>query len=493
MPSQTKLQDGKELTLGALFLLDNAPECPKDMSWHEFSGWAIAKHLKRYAHYYHPQGQRSLATVARMWVRILDMWKNNTKKKMPEPDEECKDGVDILLAYGGTKLLQKRFLEDQKYDRDTFSESRLNKHVSEKSASRKAKIDGRPEGQTAEGSNGSENANNHDVREQEHRSGEADATAPNSTQPILPSPPSNVGTSLLPPDNGHTAPNSNSVDIQERREQSETTSGEQPQPSHAEGRRLRSSVSSQTRPLIADNGTLYASKEVSAAFSVNNAGGHNESVPVPKRKLTQDHELQKRQRQLDNATNQDDSNGREPPSNVTTQAEHSSKVPLTVNETKGLEVPQNTVTSREKQHQPQLAKLYLNQQGRNMKSLYSDIKEATDVVLSSIGRIRNKQSPLQPKPSGPLKDLYARCWGPRWEKVRLRQDDDGFFTIPQVTTSLLSAFLYDRVLTQGARLQEIVSNVAEMGGSLGEALLEEFDISTRGESDPTFLNPIGLD
>lgn len=128
-----------------------------------------------------------------------------------------------------------------------------------------------------------------------------------------------------------------------------------------------------------------------------------------------------------------------------------------------------------------------------MKSLYSDMREATDVVLSSIGKIRNTPSPLQPKPSDPLKALYARCWGSGWDKVRVLQGDKGFFTTPQVMTSLLSAFLYDRVVIQGARLQDIVSNVVEMGGSLGQALLEECHISTRGESDPTFLHTIGLD
>jgi len=57
------------------------------------------------------------------------------------------------------------------------------------------------------------------------------------------------------------------------------------------------------------------------------------------------------------------------------------------------------------------------------------------------------------------------------------------FTTPQVIASLLSAFLYDKVLTKGVRLEEIVNNVLGMGGSLGEALLKEFDISGRGECD----------
>jgi hypothetical protein len=118
-----------------------------------------------------------------------------------------------------------------------------------------------------------------------------------------------------------------------------------------------------------------------------------------------------------------------------------------------------------------------------MKSLYSAIQQATDAILSSIGQIRNTPSPLQPNPSDPLKDLYARCWGSQWEEMRVRQVGDHVFTTPQVTASLLSAYLYEKVLTERVRLEEIVSNVLEMGGAIGEALLEEFDISGRGESD----------
>lgn len=490
MPTQTQLQDGKALTLGALFLVDNAPGCPEEMSWHDFSDWAIAEHLKRHSYYQHQKGNRKLVTVAKMRSRVLYLCNNYAKPGMPKPDhKEFKDKVDILFGLGRTQLLKKDLLGALGYDRDTFSESRLNKHASEGDRPASAKTDRRPETETAKEDKGSDasNKNSHGVGEQECRVGEAHATDPISTQPTLPSPPSNGFTSLLPPDNDQTAPNSNSIEIRERREQNETTTGEQPRPSRSEGRRRRSSVSSQTRPLIADNGTLCVSEEPSAASSGNiNPRGHDECVVGAKRKHKQDHGPHKRQCQVDNTARQDDSNGREPPSNSTPQAEQASKVPPTVNGSKGPGAPRDAVTNRKNQHQLQLARLNLDQQGRNMKSLYSDIQDATDVILSSIGKIRNTPSPLHPESSGPLKDLYARCWGPQWEEVRVRQIEDHVFTTPQVTASLLSAFLYDRVLARGVRLEEIVSNVVKKGGSLGEALLEEFDISTRGESDPKF-------
>ena len=65
--------------------------------------------------------------------------------------------------------------------------------------------------------------------------------------------------------------------------------------------------------------------------------------------------------------------------------------------------------------------------------------------------------------------------------MRSRQIDDHVFTTPQVTASLLSAFLYDKVLVQGKGLQELMDNVVETGGSLGQAILEEFDLSVRGQ------------
>lgn len=77
--------------------------------------------------------------------------------------------------------------------------------------------------------------------------------------------------------------------------------------------------------------------------------------------------------------------------------------------------------------------------------------------------------------------------------MRRCQFYDHVFTTPQVTTSLLSAFLYDNVLAKGARLEDIVSSVVEMGGSLGEALLEEVDVSDSGESDPFFLHILTAD
>lgn len=54
-----------------------------------------------------------------------------------------------------------------------------------------------------------------------------------------------------------------------------------------------------------------------------------------------------------------------------------------------------------------------------------------------------------------------------------------------MTRFLLSALLFQKLLTSRARLEELVGDVMRIGGSLGEALLEEFDFSVRGESDLT--------
>jgi hypothetical protein len=283
------------------------------------------------------------------------------------------------------------------------------------------------------------------------------------------------------------------VDSREGREQNETTSNKHIPPSQDEQRQLRSNVGLQTQTLSTDKGGSGVNEKAEAAFSVTHLGPQNESVLGTKRKLTQDHGPHKRQCQNKNAVHQDKSGDRRLRSSSITQVEQSTKTPSTDSGFKEPDVPSNAAVNREKQPPPQLARLNLDQQGRNMKRLYSDIQQATDAVLASIGNIRNTPSPLQPEPSDSLKDLYARCWGSQWEEVRVRQTDDHVFTTPQVTASLLSAFLYEKVLAQRGCLQETITNLLEKAGSVGEALLEEFDVSHRGEPDPTLLRIIMTD
>lgn len=479
---QKLLQDGKDLTLGILYLLDNAPDPPEEMEWHEYSDWAIAEHLKQHSYYYHPKNKRTLATAAKMRSRLLEMCSLNTKTPIQHRHHGYKDKAAFVFAEGGTDLFRKSFLERQGYNKETFSESRLSKHVSQKEAPADAKPDGRPEDAASEERNGSHasKSNSNDVGDEERREDEADAAATRSIQPMLPSSSNHLGTPLPPPENSHTAPEAR-------------TSDEQPPPSRGEGRRLRSSVDPQPRVLSTNNGTSCVNEKVTATSSDRHSRSHSEPALGAKRKLMKDHGLRKRQCQTKDATHQDDSSDCRPRSSATKPAERRSKTPSTACATGNSDAPEGTVTSREVQPQPQLASLNIDQQDWNMTDLYSDIQKTTDAVLSSVGRIRNTPSPLQPQPSSPLKDLYARCWGPRWEEVRLRQINDHVFRTPEGMTSLLSAFLCDRILMRGRRLHEIVSNVMEVGGSLGEALLEELDVSDRGESNPTFLHILTVD
>jgi len=499
MPTQEARQDGKELTLGILFILDNSPDPPEDMEWREYSEWAIAEHLKRHSYYHHLKGKRTLATVAKMRSRMLDMCPWNRKPTMPKPNRrgEFKDNVDVLFGCGGTDLLQKRFLENQGYDRSTFSESQLSKHVSEAENPGDAKTDGRPEDETSEENSGNDtvasNTNSLVVGEEQNRENEGGAAASPSIQPALPSPSSQVGTPAQPPDNSHSATRPNRIGNHETRDQNGTTLDEQLPPSRDEGRRLRSSVGPQTQTPSTDNGTSSVNEKTNSASSETLLGPQNESVLGAKRKPAQNHGPHKRQRQVNNTTHQDEPSGQKPGVHATTQTESSSKTPSMANGTNGQESPQTPIPSRDTHHKSQLAGLNLDQQGRNMKSLYSAIQQATDAILKSIGQIRNTPSPLHSEPSGALEDLYARCWGPQWEEVRVRQVGDHVFTTPQVTASLLSAFLYEKVLTRGVRLEEVISNLMEMGGSLGEALLKEFDVSSRGESDSTLLHIVTAD
>lgn len=356
--------------------------------------------------------------------------------------------------------MKKSFLDGEGYDRDTFSESRLNKHVSEENRPASAKTDGRPEGEEAEEVNGNDasKTDRHVIVGQERCASEL---AHPSRQSTLPSSSTHLSAPLQTSDNSRTGLTLKLGTIHKKREKNAANRDEQLPSLQNERRRLRSSgsVGPQTRSLGADKGTSYVSEEATDKYPGNSPGGHDESVSGAKRKDMQDHGLQKWQCQINDATHQDDS--------------------------RAWGTSQNAVTSREKQHRTQLAILNLDEQGWNMENLYTKIQGATDVVLSTIGQIHNIASPLQPDPSGPLRDLYARCWGPRWRQMCARQIDQRFFRMPKVTMSVLSAFLCEKVLTQRARLEELAGNVVKIGGSLGEALLEEVDVSTRGECDPT--------
>jgi hypothetical protein len=479
------LQDGQELTLGVLYLLDNAPDPPEDMSWHEYSEWAIADHLKRHSYYYHSKGKRTLVDVAKMRGRIANIYHWNTKAPIPKLGKGFKDKTDYAFGNGGTDLLNVAFLDRQGYEKGKFPENRLNKHVSEEIASGNAKIDGRPDDETSEKTDESDasKTSSHDVDEEEHRESEPDPAAPSSVQPTLPSPSSHQGTPLQPPRNSITASESNMVDDRQRCEQTGIMSDEQLSPSQDEGQRLRSSVDPQAQTLDADNATSCSKKNANATSSEAYPETQVENVLGAKRKPTQDHGPHKRQCQTKDATHQDKSNVLKLRLKAPTPAKQPSEPPPTIDASKSLETPQNAIAARENQAEPCLAILSLDEQARNMQSLYGAIQKATDAVLLSIGPIRHIPSPLHPESSGLLRDLYARCWGQRWEEVRVRQVVDHVFTTPQVTASLLSAFLYDRVLNPRVQLKELVSNVLEMGGSVGEALLEEFDIVTRGQSD----------
>lgn len=193
---QRQLQDGKEMTLGGLFLVDNAPERPEEMSWHDFSNKAIAEHLERHSYYCTEKGKRDLVTVAKMRSRINNMCNNYAKPTMPKPNKlgrEFKDKVDVLFGFGRSELLKKDFLDLLGYEKGSFPQSRLNKHVSEVDTSGEASIarrpedtpasaktGGRPEGEMAEENHGSgiSKTSSRDAGEDERRESEAGVAAP---------------------------------------------------------------------------------------------------------------------------------------------------------------------------------------------------------------------------------------------------------------------------------------------------------------------------
>lgn len=133
----------------------------------------------------------------------------------------------------------------------------------------------------------------------------------------------------------------------------------------------------------------------------------------------------------------------------------------------------------ETKHQP--APFRTDEQARNFENFYQMIQVATDQVIASIGDLGSSLSFLDPIPSNRLESLYVRCWGPHWEAVRLKLTKDYVFTVPEVTMSLISAFLYNNVCNQHASAQDIQAKQLELRGTTGRAILRILDLNNDGK------------
>jgi hypothetical protein len=109
------------------------------------------------------------------------------------------------------------------------------------------------------------------------------------------------------------------------------------------------------------------------------------------------------------------------------------------------------------------------------------IQRATDQVIASIGTIGESLSFLDETPSRRLESLCTRCLGSDWQAVRVRLTREYVFTVPEVTMSVISAFLFDNVLDQQASIQDIQAKLLELKETTGRANSRAHNLESGGE------------
>lgn len=492
MPSSQQLQDGKDLKLGILFLIDNLPQRSSKESWRVFSTRAIKEHLERHSYYQFQGGKRALVTVDVFRRYVARLYKGNPEKALHplKPKEDPTDGFFRHGQDAGSSMFSEKYLSSHKYNKDTFCESQLNKHQSENLTSARV----RPNG--IGGVHGKFKDNDEDQSdERDHQSkqtssqSEAGTAVPPPAQPTLSSPSSLLSTPLQKSTDRRTG-------LVLKLGTGAITGKHSP---HAQEGSLSPTGGGQL--CTNDNTTAccdtpYASDEADSTSSEDRLDRSDVLTVGAKRKYDaveplnvihwDDEELvhalepAKKRRRAGKETAQtsliekaQSSTVKRPSKAQKTNSRTGPRRPNTV-----LPTASRTESSKIRQKktgQPQLAELNVDEQGRDLSELSRGLKEAVNVIVECIGNVRDEQSPLNTNSPGPLKSLYMRCWGSHWKEVRFRLRNKSVFTTPRVLMSLLAAFLHDKVLIQEASRGDIRKSCLELRGTSSKAMLELID------------------
>lgn len=148
---------------------------------------------------------------------------------------------------------------------------------------------------------------------------------------------------------------------------------------------------------------------------------------------------------------------------------------------KGSQFPPTAMPGQNFQEQPQSATFDIDKQGRDFGRFYHLMERATDEVIDSIGSIKETLCFLDESPSERLEALYKRCWGPDWQRVRVELTKSFGFLTPDVTMSVMSAFLFEDVLNQQASVHDIRTKQLELKGTMGRAILRTLDLENGGK------------
>lgn len=119
----------------------------------------------------------------------------------------------------------------------------------------------------------------------------------------------------------------------------------------------------------------------------------------------------------------------------------------------------------------------------------TDLKRSAEhgaiAIIACIGDIHNTMCPLDPEPSEQLSALYVRCFVADWEDKSPKLRKLGGFRIVKNTISLISAFLYDKIISKPACKKDVAQDLMaqlQASGPTGRSILQALDWPKRGKS-----------
>lgn len=435
-----------QLAQGALFLIDNTPECPQDTKFHTHLDAAIQQHLARHTYTYQARrkpGEQNKTQVTaeklREYLKVL--YESSVTDQFKRGPKETYLAALFRMK---SRVITESFKTEHKYNRETFKEGDLPGLANTAPRSLKLSLKrGTEKGSGGEGDSGPETSTTRkspgpvDHREHHRKTiGSAFATAGGQVE-----------------EDSEGALASASLGKRKREaDERDTAVG----PSDGKKSRMSDEFHPPTHQGLSKT-----------AFSTS-----AQPVPTPS-PLTPKPNLLIRP------------DAESTPSGapkVAPHPEHASEVQETI--TPGPLGNAAKVNLQSQQKTWQLDRPTREALGRQLLILQHGMREGVDEILGCIGDITNTDCALiLGNPSDALVALQQRCLGADWRKVYAESLKTKAFRVCVVTMSLISAFLYNNILSQRVSIQQLTQDVTKMlasKGELGEAFLHVLDLPQRG-------------
>lgn len=121
-----------------------------------------------------------------------------------------------------------------------------------------------------------------------------------------------------------------------------------------------------------------------------------------------------------------------------------------------------------------LIPLNLTQSEEEFRQLYLLTASTSNILLESVGDVGQDTMPLERELLQSTQELHIRCWGIEWQQMRAKLKKANLFSVPDVTMSLISAYVLNQVLSRQVR-ETLVSVAFEEGsasGTIGDGKVE---------------------